>query len=804
MQPEYIAQAYQVKNHQYITSIVQKAGVHYLDILSADKTLYNQVVEKLSRLDIFDLDKLDRNQHKELALALGFLITTKYIVYILIQKESNHPALQKLSESNDIQRSFTALKKAGFGHVYTLFNPFLLQDKMLSLPLHLTQKLEKITRVDFKTDILGTIYNNLFKNQQQTEKGQHFTSNDEIDIINTFCIKPKTKSIIDTACGSGAFLVRAYQRLKHLHLKAKPENLKGIDVAQIPVFLARMNMLIQDIYNPKISNSIILKDFVTIHSNNSSFSTPFDACIGNPPYIRQELIKNKQQWQEVIKQDFGIQKINKQSDLYIYYLMHTASLLKEGGRLGYVIASSWLDVSYGKDLQKFLLDHFKIIAIIDQQNNRSFQTASVNTVILIIEKCSQKADRENNKVKFVRLNEPYNNFIGTVEDTNRFDKLERFIQQIEGATKNVKRKHISIQTVRQKELELKSTENSKYHNGFWGTQFFRTTSLYQELIQKAKSKLVPLKDLCDVKYGIKTGANSFFYLTDETDQAIAAGEKNSEFWSAYGKYRSVMDKQLYIIERSYVKPILKSQREAHGLSVSSSDLKYFVLDIKENKEQLKSSESDIYKYIQKAESSAYKIHLRPTCKARISADKSTDWFNLGKEIIPGDFIIPSKIGERFRLLDNRTTRVYCDKVNYKILIKPEYVKYDDVLFTILNSTLFRHFIDLFARQLTGSQTLSDVDVHVIQNTLIPHPKYLISKEKELNACIRSMGEREQESIFEEIYFDDRKKLDKLIMESLGFDEKHTDQLHQDAVQLVHNRKVKSESVKTIKRPVKKR
>ncbi|MCB2196065.1 MAG: N-6 DNA methylase [Bacteroidetes bacterium] len=804
MQPEYIARAYQAKNHQYISNIVQKAGVHYLDILSADKTLYNQVVEELSRLDIFDLDKLDRDQYKELALALSFLITTKYIVYILIQKESNHPALQKISESNDIQRSFTALKKAGFGHVYTLFNPFLLQNKKLSLPLRLTQKLEKITKVDFKTDILGTIYNNLFKNQQQTEKGQHFTSNDEIDIINTFCIKPKTKSIIDTACGSGAFLVRAFQRLKHLHLKAKPENLKGIDVAQIPVFLARMNMLIQDIYNPKISNSIILKDFVTIHSNNSSFSTPFDACIGNPPYIRQELIKNKEKWVQLIKADFGIQKINKQSDLYIYYLMHTASLLKEGGRLGYVIASSWMDVSYGKDLQKFLLGHFKIIAIIDQQSTRSFQTASVNTVILIIEKCCQKEERESNKVKFVRLNEPYNNFIGTVEDTDRLDNLEGFVQQIEQASKNIKSKIISIHTINQRELELNSSENNKYHNGYWGTQFFRTTPLYQEIIQKAKSKLIPLKALCDVKYGIKTGANSFFYLTDETDQAIVAGEKNSEFWSVYGKYRSAMDKKHYIIERSLVKPILKSQREAQGLSVNSSDLKYCVLDVKYNRSKLKNSKSDIYKYIQKAESSAYKIHQRPTCKARVSADKSTDWFNLGKEIIPGDFIIPSKIGERFRLLDNRTKRVYCDKVNYKILIKPEFAEYGDILFATLNSTLFRHLIDLFARQLTGSQTLSDVDVHVIQNTLIPHPKYLVGKEKELNTCMRSMCERKQESIFEEIHLDDRKKLDNLIMESLGFDDKHTDQLHNDAVRLVRDRKVKSESVKTIKRPVKKR
>lgn len=801
MKPEYSEQAYQAKIQKYISNIVLEAGIYYLDILQSDKTVYSQVIEKLNRLDIFYLDK---NQPKELTLSLSFLITAEYIVYTLIQKESNHSTLQKISESKDIKRSFTSLKKAGFGHAYEFFDLFLLPSTKLSLPLHLVLKLEKISITDFKTDILGTIYNNLFKNPEQTEKGQHFTSNDEIDIINAFCIKQHTSSIIDTACGSGAFLVRAFQRLKHLNPSSKTDTLlkriEGIDVAKTPAFLSKINLLLLDLKNSESSKNIAQKDFTSVHSKTYSV----DACIGNPPYIRQELIKDKQKWIQLIKDDFGIQKINKQSDLYVYYLMHTTSFLKEGGRLGYVIASSWLDVSYGKDLQKFLLDHFKIVAIIDQQSNRSFQTASVNTVILIIEKCNDKEQRENNLVKFVRLYKNYAHFIGNVEDPTRFDNLERFVQQIEGATKNVKRKDISIQTIYQRELELNSTENNRYHNGYWGTQFFRTTLLYQEIIKKAKHKLVPLKDFCNVKYGIKTGANSFFYLTDETDQAIAAGEKNSEFWSVYGKYRSSMDKKQYIIERSYVKPILKSQREAQGLSVNSSDLKYGVLDIKDNRNKLRSCKSDIYKYIKKAESPTYKINQRPTCKARISIDKSTDWFNLGKDIIPGDFIIPSKIGERFRLLDNRTTHVYCDKVNYKILIKPENTSYSDILFAILNSTLFRHFIDLFARQLTGSQTLSDVDVHVIQNTLIPYPEYLLSKEKELNTCMHSMRKRKQESIFNEIHFNDRKKLDRLIMESLGFEGKDADQLHQDAVQLVYDRKAKSESVKTSKRPVKKR
>jgi hypothetical protein len=114
--------------------------------------------------------------------------------------------------------------------------------------------------------------------------------------------------------------------------------------------------------------------------------------------------------------------------------------------------------------------------------------------------------------------------------------------------------------------------------------------------------------------------------------------------------------------------------------------------------------------------------------------------------------------------------------------------------------VFRYFIDLFSRQLTGSQTLSDVDVNVVQNTLIPHPKHFILKVKELDDIMESMKNRKQESILKEIEFDDRKRLDTLILSVLGFGEKDANELREKAVEFVQNRKTKSESIKTINKP----
>lgn len=688
----------------------------------------------------------------------------------------------------------------------TIFDKFNFTDDYIPILKKNIEEINQIKLSELKIEIFGSIYNTLFNNSEQNEKAQHFTSTDEVDIVNAFCINKNTANIIDTACGAGTFLLRAYAALKYWHPELNHSELLkriyGIDLAPFPSFLAKVNLNIAGEKEINHKTNIINKDFSKFTKQNKYGLPDFDACIGNPPYIRQELIKNKNTWIDLVQNDFNIQNLNKQSDLYVYYLMHAASLLKEGGRLGYVIASSWLDVSYGKDLQKFLLDHFKIIAIIDQQYTRSFETASVNTIILIIEKCGNQKERENNQVKFIRIYNDYTKLIGRITDNDRFDKLNGLVQSIENTNTSLKTDNYFLHAVNQKKLEEQSTQNGKYHNGHWGTRYLRVPEIYNEIIQKSNDKLISLKEICEIKYGIKTGANDFFYLTDKTEKAVDFKSKPGDFWKTFGWYYSNLDKKHHLFERKYLKPILKSQREINGLIIKKEQLKQFVLDIKVSKHKLKELSSELYKYIKSGESVDFKINQRATCKARISITGDSDWFTLGKEIPVGDFIIPSKIGERFRLLDNRKANVYCDKVSYNISLKPEYSEYTDILFALLNSTFFRYSIDLFSRQLTGSQTLSDVDVNVVQDTMIPHPKYLVEKIEELNTIMKSMSKREQESIFKEMEFEDRKQLDYIVLKSIGINIKEIDLLRKKAIEFVQSRKLKSESIKTIKRPLK--
>ncbi|MFC2151079.1 class I SAM-dependent DNA methyltransferase [Bacteroidota bacterium] len=778
-----------------------------------DPQLLKEIIKQVKKFKALEIGKAcDDKELQRISLYATFLFYLKATIYISLQKGAKHLKLApiKSSESKDtLQKKYKYAIGLGYDFIFSLelLNDFLLNAKHLPLLLQNAFEIGNLNLNKIGTDIFGNIYNTLLLNPDQTEKGQHFTSNDEIDIINTFCIHTNTENVIDTACGAGAFLVRAYQRLKYsnpaFNHNELLEKIWGIEVDILPALLTKVNLFFLNLRDKDLITQIHQKDFSGNTRTSKIKLPPFDACIGNPPYIRQELIKNKDKWLDLVQNEYGLKNLNKQSDLYVYYLMHTVSFLKESGRLGYVIASSWLDVSYGKDLQKFLLDRFKIIAIIDQQNTRSFETASVNTVILIVEKCNNQKERENNNVKFVRITQDYSKIIGHFTDKNRFEKLNGFVQSIESVQKNIKNDNYCIKSINQKELELQSTVKGKYLNGHWGTKYLRVSEIYNQIINKAADKLVALREICDVKYGIKTGANDFFYLIDETEEAIKLNKRNTVYWETYGWYFSNLDKNHHILNRKYVKPILKSQREIIKLSIKVNDLKYCVLDIKNSYKRLKGSNPEISNYIKIGESYKYKINKRSTCAGRISKSGESDWFNLGKDIAIGDFIIPSKIGERFRLLDNRNAKVYCDKVNYNICIKPEFKQYSYILFAILNSTIFRYFIDLFARQLTGSQTLSDVDVNIVQDTVIPHPKYLLNKEAELKVIMESMSKRKQESIFKEIEFEDRKKLDLIIMNACGFGEKETEIIRKKAVEFVQVRKVKSDSLKTIK-PVNKK
>jgi len=136
-------------------------------------------------------------------------------------------------------------------------------------------------------------------------------------------------------------------------------------------------------------------DFAEIFGDKGGF----DIVIGNPPYVRQEMIsppnriksevnaKDRQEYKEKLQKSVTscysvVDKVDKKSDYYVYFYFHGLSLLNQKGTFCFITSNSWLDVDFGKELQEFILKYVPILAIIDSPK-RSFKHSDINTVIAL-------------------------------------------------------------------------------------------------------------------------------------------------------------------------------------------------------------------------------------------------------------------------------------------------------------------------------------------------------------------------------------------------------------------------------------
>jgi N-6 DNA Methylase len=104
---------------------------------------------------------------------------------------------------------------------------------------------------EISSDIVGRVFQRLVSPEERHRWGQHFTGDDVVDLINSFCIRDANGAILDPACGSGSFLVRAYYRKRSLnpqksHVELISE-LFGSDIALYPAHLATLNLAAREI-----------------------------------------------------------------------------------------------------------------------------------------------------------------------------------------------------------------------------------------------------------------------------------------------------------------------------------------------------------------------------------------------------------------------------------------------------------------------------------------------------------------------------------------------------------------------------
>lgn len=106
----------------------------------------------------------------------------------------------------------------------------------------------------------------------------------------------------------------------------------------------------------------------------------FDIVIGNPPYVRQELIRSIK---PTLKRLFS-EVYTGTADLYVYFYKRGTELLRVGGVLAYISSNTFFRTGYGRNLRTFFTDDQHIHRLLDFGSIRVFK-ASVDTCIVLVE-----------------------------------------------------------------------------------------------------------------------------------------------------------------------------------------------------------------------------------------------------------------------------------------------------------------------------------------------------------------------------------------------------------------------------------
>jgi len=347
----------------------------------------------------------------------------------------------------------------------------------------------------------------------------HELINEYVDDIEKLEKKFSEIKILDPACGSGAFLVKAIDILLEIHKEIQivkestgkystrgqfqltkwneeeeikniiENNIYGVDINKESIGITQLSLFLKLASNHrklsglskniKVGNSLISDKDIDVNAFDWNKEFPeilnpliadkgFDIVIGNPPYVRQERLTSLKPYFEKNYQSYA-----GTADLYVYFLEKGLTNLKDDGYFGVIVSNKWSKATYGENLRKFLIK-FKMLRFIDFGDLPVFPDATTYPCILLMKKSSPMT----------------NDILISKIDSLEFSNLDNKI------------------------IESSFKLNQTYlSDGIW--DFDNTTM--KKIYIKIKNKGIPLVKYCKEKinFGLKTGLDEAFVIGEK-------------------------------------------------------------------------------------------------------------------------------------------------------------------------------------------------------------------------------------------------------------------------------------------------
>lgn len=208
----------------------------------------------------------------------------------------------------------------------------------------------------------------------------------------------------------------------------------------------------------------------------------FDAVIGNPPWIRQEGVR---EMKPAFEAGF-LDVFASEADIYTYFLARGIQVLRPGGRFGMILQNKWFKAGYARRLRDYLAKNVLILEVVDFGHAPLFEEADTFPCILLLEKPNAgKRPEDIDTVAFVEINR---------EGLPGLDL---------GDSDSLPRVFVPASRLQSSGWELLS--------GAVG-----------DLMEKVRSAGQSLREYlgCAPLYGIKTGFNEAFFIDQETRKAL--------------------------------------------------------------------------------------------------------------------------------------------------------------------------------------------------------------------------------------------------------------------------------------------
>ena len=457
-------------------------------------------------------------------------------------------------------------------------------------------KNRKGIRYDFASinaDVLGGIYEQYLgqiqredgkekKSSKRKSQGIYYTPRYIVDYIvqNTLGEVLKGKpaheaqkiKVLDPACGSGSFLIKAFEVLDE-HIKREKNqkgadpiinyarklpilisNIYGVDLDPEAIEIAQLNLLLKTLedrerlpnlsHNIECGNSLISgneeelkkyfgKDWKAKKPFNweEKFKDVFkqggfDVIIGNPPYIdSEEMVKKDKDFRLYCSDIYESAKGNW--DIFCVFIQRGLDLIKDGGYLGIIVPNKLLSADYAFKIRE-IIKRYSIISINDYSDIHVFG-ANVYPIVILIKKQKPNSSHQ------ILINS-FKEKDGLIE-LNKQNKINQSI------------------------LDLYKNSWSPIFN------YSEETNFVDEIIRKSK----PLKEFCNV-YGAATVAEAY-----KLKEILKNLDKEKDYFKfintgTIDRYIQLWDKgKTQYIKQSYLKPIVMKMDKrrsgmAHGIA----------------------------------------------------------------------------------------------------------------------------------------------------------------------------------------------------------------------------------------------